>query len=86
MCVCEYSYVNPFVIVHIFISNSFNNKKISVTVTDYSYIYFVIKWHNSFTCNYLLSTTAKKDILENACNKTVNGSHSFFLPTIEVTC
>ncbi len=44
----KYSDVTPFVIIGNcnLITHSF-----SVTVTDYSYIYFVIKLHNIVTCN-----------------------------------
>ncbi len=41
MCVWKYSDVTPFEIINMFSS---------VTVTDYSYIYFVIKLRNAVTC------------------------------------
>ncbi len=53
MCVWKNSDVTPFVIVNI--SNISKCNLItfffSVTVTDDSYIYFVIKLCNSLTCN-----------------------------------
>ncbi len=48
----KYSDVTPFVIIHIFISNcNLITHSFSVIVTDYSYIYLVIKLRNFATCN-----------------------------------
>ncbi len=44
--------LTPLVILNIFISNcNLITHYFSVTVTDYSYFYFVIKLRNSVTCN-----------------------------------
>ncbi len=44
--------VTPFVIINIFISNcNLITHFFWVTVTDYNYFYFVIKFCNSITCN-----------------------------------
>ncbi len=46
------SVVTPFVILNIFKSNcNLIKTKISVTVTDYNYFYFVIEFRNSIICN-----------------------------------
>ncbi len=51
--------VTLFVILNIFISNcNLITHLFLVTVTNYNYFYFVIKLHNSVTCNYLLPNTA----------------------------
>ncbi len=48
VCEKKKSDVIPIVILNIFISNcNLIKKKISVTVTDYNYFYFVIKLRNS---------------------------------------
>ncbi len=48
----KYSSVTPFVIVNIFISNcNLITHFFLVTVTNYSYIYFVIKLRNALACN-----------------------------------
>ncbi len=45
MCVWKYSGVTPFVIIKIFLSILIKyNFFFSVTITDYSYIYFVINY------------------------------------------
>ncbi len=56
-----YSDVTPFVIINIYISNcNLITHLVFVTVTDYSYIYFVIKLHNFVNCNQLLPNTANQ--------------------------
>ncbi len=48
----RYSDAAPFVIIKIFMSNcNLTTHFLVVTVTDYSYSYFVIKLRKFFTCN-----------------------------------
>ncbi len=64
VCVCEkYSDVTPFVIFNIFISNyNLITHLFSVTVTDYNYIYLVIKW-----CNSVPPSTVRCDVAASVC-------------------
>ncbi len=53
-----YSDVTPFVIINIFIRDcNLITHSFSLTVADDSYIYFVIKFCNFVTCNWLLHNT-----------------------------
>ncbi len=74
----KYSDVTPFIIVNIFIGNcNLITHFFLVTVSDSSYIYFVIKLHNAITCNWLLPNTGVAYILQLPSCRNVCHPHTY---------